>query len=85
MALTRASWRAGYVVTPWRTRCAWARAWARLRDAQDEPSQEEPTTDERDRLAADAAAARSRETELRLTLRTREERARSLAGRAESL
>ena len=57
----------------------------RLRDAQEQPGDEEPTTDERDRLAAEAAAARSKETELRLTLRTREERARSLAGRAESL
>ena len=30
----------------------------RLASAQDEPSEEEPTTDERDRLAAEAAAAR---------------------------
>ncbi|TWP33013.1 chromosome segregation protein SMC [Leekyejoonella antrihumi] len=57
----------------------------RLQDAQEQPGDDEPTTDERDRLAVEGAAARSKETELRLTLRTREERARSLAGRAESL
>lgn len=57
----------------------------RLAAAAEAPAEEEPTTHERDRLAADAAAARSHETELRLTLRTREERARSLQGRADSL
>ena len=57
----------------------------RLVAALEEPSQEEPTTDERDRLAAEAAAARSAETEERLGLRTREERANSLADRAKSL
>ncbi|MFC6706235.1 chromosome segregation protein SMC [Flexivirga alba] len=57
----------------------------RLAAALEEPSEEEPTTDERDRLAADAAAARSAETEQRLSLRTREERAKSLADRAKSL
>ncbi|MEP7159741.1 MAG: chromosome segregation protein SMC [Dermatophilaceae bacterium] len=44
-----------------------------------------PSTEERDRLEAAAAQARGQETELRLTLRTREERVRSLAGRAQSL
>jgi len=57
----------------------------RLAAALEEPSEEEPTTDERDRLAAEAAAARSAETEERLGLRTREERAKSLADRAKSL
>lgn len=57
----------------------------RLASAQDEPSEEEPTTDERDRLAAEAAAARSRETDVRLGLRTREEQARSISGRADGL
>ncbi|HEX6234861.1 MAG TPA: chromosome segregation protein SMC [Jiangellaceae bacterium] len=45
----------------------------------------EPSTDERDRLAGAARAARQAETEARLTLRTAEERARALAGRAEGL
>ncbi|RNI24286.1 chromosome segregation protein SMC [Flexivirga caeni] len=57
----------------------------RLTAALEEPGEEEPTTDERDRLAAEAAAARSAETEERLGLRTREERAKSLADRAKSL
>ncbi|MDR1265695.1 MAG: chromosome segregation protein SMC [Propionibacteriaceae bacterium] len=56
----------------------------RLEAAQAEPA---PPVDpaERDRLAAAAQAARAVETEARLGLRTVEERARSLAGRAESL
>ncbi|MDR0989850.1 MAG: chromosome segregation protein SMC [Propionibacteriaceae bacterium] len=41
--------------------------------------------DERDRLAAGAKAARATEMDARLALRTVEERARSLAGRAEAL
>ncbi|MBC9956739.1 chromosome segregation protein SMC [Yimella sp. cx-51] len=57
----------------------------RLADAQAAPEEAEPTTDERDRLAAEAAAARSRETDVRLSLRTKEEQARSLAGRADGL
>ena len=57
----------------------------RLDDASAEPGEEEPSTDERDRLAQAATAARAAETELRLTLRTREERARAMAGRADSL
>ena len=62
---------------------------ARLTAAQAEPAETEAAieagTGERDRLAALATAARARETEARLTLRTAEERARALAGRAESL
>ncbi len=60
---------------------------ARLAEAQAEPAEEgeEPSTDERDRLELVASRARTAETELRLTLRTREERARSLKGRADSL
>ncbi|TWE13162.1 chromosome segregation protein SMC [Rudaeicoccus suwonensis] len=57
----------------------------RLTAAREQPGDEEPTTDERDRLAAEAAAARTAETEVRLTLRTREERTKSLADRANSL
>ncbi|GAA4395409.1 chromosome segregation protein SMC [Ornithinibacter aureus] len=60
---------------------------ARLAEAQQAPELEsqEPSTDERDRLELDASRARTAETELRLTLRTREERARALKGRADSL
>jgi chromosome segregation protein len=45
----------------------------------------EPSTDERDRLEVAASSARTAETELRLALRTLEERARAVRGRAESL
>ncbi|GAB47246.1 chromosome segregation protein SMC [Mobilicoccus pelagius] len=45
----------------------------------------EPSTEERDRLAEAAAACRAAETEARLRLRSREERIRSLTGRAEGL
>lgn len=60
---------------------------ARLVQAQAEPAEEaeEPNHDERDRLELAASRARTAETELRLTLRTREERARALKGRADSL
>jgi chromosome segregation protein len=61
----------------------------RLGAAESEPAGTEAAiadgTLERDRLAQLAATARARETEARLTLRTSEERARALAGRAESL
>lgn len=61
----------------------------RLSAAEAEPEDTERAIEERgverDRLTAEAAAARGRETEARLTLRTSEERARALAGRAESL
>jgi chromosome segregation protein len=50
---------------------------------QDGPA--EPSTVDRDRLDAEAAAARTAETDARLALRTGEERARALAGRAEGL
>ena len=45
----------------------------------------DPSTELRDRLAEAATAARAAEVEARLSLRTGEERARALAGRAESL
>jgi chromosome segregation protein len=57
----------------------------RLEDASAEPGEQEPSSDERDRLELGATQARAAETELRLTLRTREERARALLARAESL
>jgi chromosome segregation protein len=61
----------------------------RLAAVEEEPAESEARitagTSERDRLTAEASQARVRETEARLTLRTAEERARALAGRAESL
>jgi len=57
----------------------------RLDDASAEPGEEEPSSDERDRLEQQATEARAAETDLRLSLRTREERARAMKGRAESL
>ncbi len=59
----------------------------RLEDASAEPAEDEgeDATDERDRLELEASSARTAETEVRLALRTKEERARSLHGRAESL
>jgi chromosome segregation protein len=58
----------------------------RLEEASAEPAEgEEPSTDERDRLELEASRSRTAETELRLTLRTKEERARALHGRADSL
>jgi chromosome segregation protein len=57
----------------------------RLADAEAAPIEEEPPTEARDRLRAEVAAARQAETEARLGVRTAEERARALHGRAESL
>jgi chromosome segregation protein len=57
----------------------------RLDDASAEPGEEEPSGDERDQLERGAAEARAAETELRLSLRTREERARAMNARVESL
>jgi chromosome segregation protein len=57
---------------------------ARLTSAEEAP-EEEPDTAERERLADAARAARAFEMEARLALRTAEERARALHGRADSL
>jgi chromosome segregation protein len=57
----------------------------RLAEAEAAPLADEPSPDERDRLRAGAATARQAETEARLAVRTAEERARSLTGRAEQL
>jgi chromosome segregation protein len=58
----------------------------RLEAAQEQDGDdEEPSTELRDRLAARATQARAAEMEERLALRTAEERARALAGRAEQL
>jgi chromosome segregation protein len=56
----------------------------RLAAAQESPD-EEPSTEERDTLAAQATAARAAETDARLALRTTEERARAIAARAAQL
>ena len=57
----------------------------RLAAAEHAPLDTDPSTELRDRLAAGAAEARAAEVEARLAVRTGEERARALAGRAESL
>ena len=57
----------------------------RLSAAQELPDEGEPSSDERDRLAAAAVLARQSEVEARLAVRTGEERAQALAGRAEQL
>ncbi|MCA2215125.1 chromosome segregation protein SMC [Jidongwangia harbinensis] len=57
----------------------------RLRAAEDSPLDEEPSTDERDRLAALVPQSRQNEMEVRLAVRTAEERVSSIAGRADSL
>ncbi|SDC66431.1 chromosome segregation protein SMC [Nocardioides lianchengensis] len=57
---------------------------ARLASAEDAP-EEEPDTAERERLVEAARTARQTEMDSRLALRTAEERARALHGRADSL
>ncbi len=53
--------------------------------AAEESPEEEPDTSERERLSDAARTARQKEMDSRLALRTAEERARALAGRADSL
>jgi chromosome segregation protein len=57
----------------------------RLTAAQDESFDEEPDTSERDQATESLSGARQREVDARLALRTAEERARSLQGRADGL
>ncbi|HEY4003660.1 MAG TPA: chromosome segregation protein SMC [Pseudonocardia sp.] len=57
----------------------------RLEAANDEPTEDEPDTEPREMAAESLAEAREQEMEARLALRTREERARAIAGRAESM
>jgi len=57
----------------------------RLRVAEATPLEEDPSTAERDELAAAVSQARQNEMEVRLSVRTAEERVRALAGRADSL
>jgi chromosome segregation protein len=53
--------------------------------AEDEPVDDEPDTEVRDAAAQALSGARAEEVDARLALRTAEERARAIAGRAESL
>jgi len=57
----------------------------RLAAAEQVPVDEEPSTELRDKLVQAAADARALEVEARLSVRTGEERAKALAGRAEGL
>jgi chromosome segregation protein len=57
----------------------------RLRLAEATPVDEEPSTEDRDTLAALVPQARQNEMEVRLAVRTAEERVSSIAGRADSL
>jgi chromosome segregation protein len=57
---------------------------ARLSAAEESP-EEEPDTSDRERLAEESRTARATEMDARLALRTAEERARALHGRADSL
>jgi chromosome segregation protein len=57
----------------------------RLRLAEATPLDEEPSSAERDELAAYLPPARQNEMEVRLAVRTAEERVASIAGRADSL
>ncbi|MFV2017096.1 chromosome segregation protein SMC [Micromonospora sp. LOL_023] len=57
----------------------------RLRLAEATPIDEDPSTAERDQLAAMLPGARQNEMEVRLSVRTAEERVSSIAGRADSL
>jgi chromosome segregation protein len=58
---------------------------ARLAAAQEAPAEEEPSTAERDTLAAAAAQARTAEMEARLALRSAEEQLSAISNRAASL
>ena len=57
----------------------------RLRMAEETPLDADPSSDERDRLAALVPGARQNEMEVRLAVRTAEERVGALTGRAEAL
>ncbi|RRS00299.1 chromosome segregation protein SMC [Glycomyces terrestris] len=58
---------------------------AQLEELESLPEIEEPSTDERDLLSRELDAARQNEMETRLSVRTAEERASALAGRADAL
>ncbi|PWW23232.1 condensin subunit Smc [Geodermatophilus normandii] len=67
------------------SQAALAELEARLAEAEAAPVEQEPDAGQRDRLRLEVAAARQAETEARLAVRTAEERARALSGRAEAL
>ncbi|MEV0645239.1 chromosome segregation protein SMC [Phytomonospora sp. NPDC050363] len=56
-----------------------------LRLAEDEPDDDDPSSAERDRLAAGLQQVRQNEMEIRLAVRTAEERVAALSGRADAL
>jgi chromosome segregation protein len=58
---------------------------SQLEELESLPEIEEPSTDERDMLSRELDAARQNEMETRLSVRTAEERASALAGRADAL
>ena len=66
-------------------RTAAAELEERLAAAQSAPDEGEPSREERDRLATLGAEKRRAEMDARLSVRTAEERAKALAGRADSL
>jgi chromosome segregation protein len=57
----------------------------RLRNVQETPVETDPSTTERDELAAAVPAARQHEIDVRLAVRTAEERVGALSGRADAL
>lgn len=57
----------------------------RLRLAEEAPVEEEPSTEERDRLVVVVGNLRQQEVDVRLAVRTTEERVQSLHGRVQSL
>nr|WP_205862127.1 chromosome segregation protein SMC [Planosporangium thailandense] len=57
----------------------------RLRLAEDTPVDDDPSTAERDELAVAVPQARQREMDVRLAVRTAEERVAAIAGRADAL
>ena len=62
-----------------------AKITERLRLAEDAPAEEEPSTEERDRLVVIVGNLRQQEIDVRLGVRTQEERVQSLTGRVQSL
>ncbi|GIG66377.1 chromosome segregation protein SMC [Phytomonospora endophytica] len=56
-----------------------------LRLAEDEPEDDDPSSADRDRLAASVQQVRQNEMEIRLAVRTAEERVAALSGRADAL
>jgi chromosome segregation protein len=57
----------------------------RLHAAESTPVEDEPSAEARDALSTEVGASRQNEMEVRLAVRTAEERVRALTGRAESL